>query len=265
MPTLSSRSAPNGRPRAPTARPSAEPPPPGSPPGAPRTAPHPRRRPGREARFLPHPTQSRPGARGGGPPGAGPRRPRLRLPRPGRRGRLRAARRSGPEAAGRAAYCFTLSPSASLRFFLAASSSLTKVAIAPAPGPTAEPPPRRATEEPTRRRPRAGGPVGARPPAPPPDARKTSLWLSAPPACLKGKGGANPRSAQPSCPPLGSHDLSARRGCSATCWAGASSPLPWVFPHPRVKQQLRRQFSPLSALHFCQRWSSDRPLGSLSG
>lgn len=38
--------------------------------------------------------------------------------------------RTGQEAASRVSYCFTLSPSASLKFFLAASSSLTKVAIA---------------------------------------------------------------------------------------------------------------------------------------
>lgn len=41
----------------------------------------------------------------------------------------------GPEPRAEAAYCFTLSPSASLRFFLAASSSLTKVAIAPSSRP----------------------------------------------------------------------------------------------------------------------------------
>lgn len=39
--------------------------------------------------------------------------------------------RTGPEAGPSGSYCFTLSPSASLKFFLAASSSLTKVAIAP--------------------------------------------------------------------------------------------------------------------------------------
>lgn len=38
--------------------------------------------------------------------------------------------RTGPEAGPSGSYCFTLSPSASLKFFLAASSSLTKVAIA---------------------------------------------------------------------------------------------------------------------------------------
>lgn len=43
---------------------------------------------------------------------------------------LGAHPRTGQEAGSRVAYCFTLSPSASLKFFLAASSSLTKVAIA---------------------------------------------------------------------------------------------------------------------------------------
>lgn len=133
--------------------------------------------------------------------------------------------------------------------------------LLPAPGPTAEPaaaPRNRRTNaaEASRRRP---SPL---PPAPPPDARKTSVWLTAPPACLKGKGGANPRSAQPSCPPLGSHDLSARRGCtcSATCWAGASravsgppgpSPLPWVsYPLPPGQTVTAASTFFLFFLHF---------------
>lgn len=55
-----------------------------------------------------------------------------RGPRPGAAARARPQRRGSP-------YCFTLSPSASLKFFLAASSSLTKVAIAPASAPDRRP------------------------------------------------------------------------------------------------------------------------------
>lgn len=51
-------------------------------------------------------------------------------------------------------YCFTLSPRASLKFFLAASSSLTKVAIAPrvSARPQTARPPRSTTKKPTRRK-----------------------------------------------------------------------------------------------------------------
>lgn len=85
-------------------------------------------------------------------------------------------------------YCFTLSPRASLKFFFAASSSLTKVAIAPhVPArPHTSRPQRPATEKTTPRR------LGLRrrrplPSAPPPGARKTCVRFSAPPALLKGK------------------------------------------------------------------------------
>ena len=85
-------------------------------------------------------------------------------------------------------YCFTLSPRASLKFFFAASSSLTKVAIAPhlSARPQTSRPQRPATEKTTPRR------LGLRrrrllPPAPPLGARKTGVRFSAPPAFLKGK------------------------------------------------------------------------------
>ena len=87
-----------------------------------------------------------------------------------------------------AQYCFTLSPRASLKFFFAASSSLTKVAIAPhlSARPQTSRPQRPATEKTTPRR------LGLRrrrllPPAPLPGARKTGVRFSAPPAFLKGK------------------------------------------------------------------------------
>lgn len=68
---------------------------------------------------------------------------------------LGAHPRTGPEAGPRGSYCFTLSPRASLKFFLAASSSLTKVAIAarvfqPDRRPRGPRPP--ATERSTRRK-----------------------------------------------------------------------------------------------------------------
>lgn len=85
-------------------------------------------------------------------------------------------------------YCFTLSPRASLKFFLAASSSLTKVAIAPhvSARPQTPRPQRPATEKPTPRRLRLWR-LRLLPPAPPPSSEKTFVWFSAPPAFLERK------------------------------------------------------------------------------
>lgn len=113
----------------------------------------------------------------GSPPGGlrGPRRPQPRralrrggpAPRRRRAGPGRGAPRGGRGRRRPGSHCFTLSPRASLRFFLAASSSLTKVAIAPRPRPDRTPP-RRGDRQPKSQRVRGLAP----PTQPAPDARR---------------------------------------------------------------------------------------------
>lgn len=167
--------------------------------------------------------------RPGGPPGAEAPPPatpaaqaRAAGASAGGRGRARA------ENAGRAAYCFTLSPSASLRFFLAASSSLTKVAIAPSSRPDRTPGSRAA--QPKNQRgadlaPEAQlAPARPAPPRPPTLGRRRLGCRLRPPARRsEGKGRSQVRGPLGApAPPPGSRDPSARRGCSAACRAGAS-------------------------------------------
>lgn len=137
---------------------------------------------------------------------------------------LGAHPRTAPEAGPRGSYCFTLSPSASLKFFLAASSSLTKVAIAarvfqPDRRPRGPRPP--ATERSTRRKACALDAEGSTRPdstrlgstrldstrldsaAPPPAARETLRGFGSRPRPSHGRESTQPNSVH-QLPPLGS-------------------------------------------------------------
>lgn len=128
---------------------------------------------------------------------------------------LGAHPRTGPEAGPRGSYCFTLSPSASLKFFLAASSSLTKVAIAARV--SARPETARPTDTGNRKINsaeglRAGRRLGSTPldstrrPRPRPLGSRdvACLWFSAPPVSRSGKHPAT--GSVHGLPPLGSRD-----------------------------------------------------------